>query len=176
VRGNSERLSYSSEIINSSLAWTVTGWWWFNKADNVDYGKLIIFEDAVAGIALTVELLVTDPDVNCYLYDSVAGGSAATLHSTNGIVDQAWNFITVNYDPSDLKLRAQANTGTEIVGGALSNGPRDFDSVGIGARPAGGNPLTCLSDEVAIYNRLLSADERAALYAAGAGRFYDFQV
>jgi len=66
------------------------------------------------------------------------------------------------------------NNGTPVTGNALAGTRLTATSGGtfIGRALHGVYGLTGLADELAVYSRVLTADERTALYNAGAGKFY----
>lgn len=97
------------------------------------------------------------------------------------ITDELWHLVVVWYDP-DTKLasiqidgRAPVVAGTALVGAhpvINSAGLMKINSATTWAEA--GDATQQEQDEVAIWSRVLTADERAELYAAGAGKFYPF--
>jgi hypothetical protein len=93
------------------------------------------------------------------------------------LVDGAWNMTTVVYD----SVAGSLTTFTNNVAGSVVTGVEvyslDPNPFYIGSGRWGGGPgyaLNGVMDEFAIWNRVLTADERTALYNSGAGKFYPF--
>lgn len=88
-------------------------------------------------------------------------------------------FILAWYDPADKKLYISVNNGTADASAAIApgihgSGGQDFV---IGSSYTGAaytNNLNGFVDEIAVYNRLLTSDEKAALYNSGSGVTYPF--
>jgi hypothetical protein len=103
------------------------------------------------------------------------GSSYSEFVANNQIVSNAWNLVVTWYDPADKKTHCQVNNGAVIDGTALPNGPRLNN-----AQPfwlGNNNPSYACdgrADELAIWDRVLTADERAELFALGKGKFYAF--
>jgi len=112
----------------------------------------------------------TADKLHAYITDSVAGFSEPSI--TTSVVAGTWNFCVMWYDSSDKKLRVQMNGGTIAAGSALSNGPvastQDFNVVRLAGSIYGNGAV----DELGIWSRVLTTDERTDLYNGGAGLFY----
>ena len=108
-----------------------------------------------------------------------AGANTVDLIWAGGAVSSgAWHFIEGYFDPANDKV------GLAVDGSAWQTsaqaGADTLDNTGnafwIGGYYGTAYTIDADIDEVEVYFRLPSDDERTAKYAAGAGRFYDFQV
>ena len=90
-------------------------------------------------------------------------------------VDGLWHFVVAYHDADNNLLGISVDGGAVVTAatGGANNALTDFY---VGARSAALQFFDGQLDEAALWNRVLSADEITALYAAGAGRYYDFQV
>ena len=102
-----------------------------------------------------------------------SGFQAAT--ALQALTDDAWHHVVIWFDSSDSKAKMQINGGSVLETAAL-DGPRfNATKFRISQEPAGtGFAIDGEMDEVAIWSRVLTEDERAELYALGAGKFYPF--
>jgi hypothetical protein len=112
------------------------------------------------------EFAVTGNDL--YLFGS--GGYAAL--SVAAMTDSQWHLLVFWYDPSDGKLRTQTDGAAVVVGTTVGTMNNSDYPVMLGRHSAVFS--SGQFDEVAIWSRVLTADERAELYNAGQGRFYPF--
>ncbi len=96
----------------------------------------------------------------------------ATATSSDG-GDGTWNHIIFTYDPVDQKVRIYLNGGTAGVSTAITETPGSvaFD---VGARSSSATYITGLIDELVLWSRVLTADERTELWNGGVGSFWPF--
>ena len=152
IDGNAEGLTASITMDPSS--YTFAGW---VKMPNAE-GNGIPFD--ITGV------FYTWPSIGQVYVFAAPGGLLGTPPPADG----AWHLLTVWQDGT--------TSGVQLDDGAPATDTRT--PVASGTKnllfPNKSFDLTCDIDEIGIWNRPLSASERAALYAAGAGRYYDFQV
>ncbi|PIO04029.1 hypothetical protein COT48_02495, partial [Candidatus Woesearchaeota archaeon CG08_land_8_20_14_0_20_47_9] len=116
-------------------------------------------------------LLLIDPGtankVGFYIRVSEANKVAVSTATYN---DNQWHQYAGVFDGQNVKLYVDG--GQETVTGDATTGPIDSPAtpLGIGAYNTGNNPFNGTIDEVAIYNRSLSADEIYQHYISGYGR------
>lgn len=108
----------------------------------------------------------TNDDLNVYWGGAYVGAYTAS----NG----NWYHVVFTYNSTTTAWVAYVNGASHQSG---STADSNFNPANEFHLLSGyGNYFTGEVDEAAIWTRILSADEVAALYASGAGRFYDFQV
>ena len=93
----------------------------------------------------------------------------------NAISADVWNHFVADYDAATGEARLSLN-GSVPVAAAVSDmesAPGPFCIGAYADKNAG--PFTGQVDEVAIWSRVLTADERTELWNAGAGKFYPFE-
>lgn len=83
-----------------------------------------------------------------------------------------WNLVTVNYDPSGISSLSlngvRLSTGSAYASGTLVPATTVGGPLGVGLRSSGTpNQANCPIRSVMFWNRFLSADEEASLYAKG---------
>ena len=96
------------------------------------------------------------------------GGGGADLFSTNGVTDNSFHHVAATYDGQKMRIyRDGVCEAEKLITNAISYSPGD--SLWIGRREASAIPghFLGLIDELSIYNRVLSASEISAIYAAG---------
>lgn len=112
--------------------------------------------------------------VDFYIGDG-SGTSQAQLAAVSGLDD--WTLIIAWWDGTEKKANVWVKNAAEdrgIAGIALSGQPYNGTSTfTLGSATAGGGFATGLMDEVAIWSRVLTEDERTELYNSGAGKFYN---
>lgn len=119
-------------------------------------------------IEVTTETGATTP-----LYFRIeAGGSVQT--STAYPQDSGWHLVLLWFDPSDKKARLSIDNGTPVVSTAAANAALDPTTAPfeIGGGTGGVGSITGNLGEAAIWNRVLTSDERTALFASGNGLRY----
>lgn len=120
-------------------------------------------------------LLDYNPGTDCRFYVATAG---QTQVGVTDVFDPAvgdWTFICGWHDSVNNQLGIQVN-GRTVVTQSHSGGVHDGSSAfAIGAYSVPANYPTDIDiDEVGIWKRILTADERALLYNSGAGITYPF--
>jgi hypothetical protein len=106
-----------------------------------------------------------------------SGGNPYTLNSFADFTDtfgkNVWHHGLVWYDVSDGKQYYQVDGGV-----VRSKAGINYIRAGTGPLQIGASTYYAAADltidELAIWDRVLTADERAELYALGRGKYYDF--
>jgi hypothetical protein len=110
------------------------------------------------------------------LFFIVSGnGTATTAVSAGAWSDSTWHHIVAWHDPTANTINIQLDNGTPASAAhstGVLDGTREFMLGSLNG--LGGYGLTGRVDEVGVWKRLLSSDERTALYNAGAGCTYPF--
>ena len=87
------------------------------------------------------------------------------------VVDTNWHMVTIWYDPTELKASACLDAGAVSQGSAIASMQDQTSPFWLGRFSTSySNGLT---GHVGFWSRVLTAQERTDLYAAGAGLFYE---
>ncbi len=165
VAANSERLSKASFTFPAVFTWD--GWIYRSSAASADTMFLS------CGVwAAGVHLRGREADGK---WDYLVGnGDGYSLQTTPGaITDDAWHFVVITFD-SSFVARLYVDNSTAIVGTALTGVPTTNATMYLGFNTSFNDYLEGKMDESALWSRVLTTDERAELFAAGAGKFYPF--
>lgn len=109
-----------------------------------------------------------------FLYVS-GNGTTTAYDSATGPIDGEWGFVVCWHDATANTINVQVNNGTPSstsYSGGVLDGTATF---AIGSRFNNGTPdafFDGLIDEVSIWKRVLTADERTWLFNSGNGRSY----
>ncbi len=106
-----------------------------------------------------------------YNYNTSAGVRAI---AGGDILQDQWSLVVAWYDPATDQHHVQVNGGT-VANSAVGTPTNSAAIFNLGNQP-GTYPFAGELDEPMVWDRTLTVAERAALYAAGAGRFYDFNT
>jgi hypothetical protein len=163
VLANSEYLDKAYDACGSG-AWTVSGWMYNTDGDGANASTLFLSQDAVgtSGYRQT-GLIRRGAFSNNWIAES---GDATATYS--GSLNAAWHFIVAWFDPVDSKTRISVDNATPIVSTTARTTTQVATTTRIGSTFGG------LIDEVALWDRVLTADERTELWNAGAGKFHPF--
>jgi hypothetical protein len=131
---------------------------------------MMVSKDDNSGSAREYALGVnTDGSITAQVFNGAT--STSTLAGVAGaIAINTWSLVLVWWDPADAKLHGTVNNGTVSISGTTGTPAVSGASLRLGAR---GNPSLLLNgnlDQIGVWPRLLSAAERAYLYAGGNGR------
>jgi len=155
VAANSERLTVATTLLAADSDFTMSVW--VNQADNSTIRSFI--SDTSGDVLLRANAT----DVQFY----AKGASPST--SLSGVVEVgAWVLYIITYDHVTDAMGISKNGGSETTqssGGA--NGAID-GTISLGVW-GGGGYMNGLMSSVAIWPRVLTADERAALWNSGDG-------
>lgn len=169
VGASSESLLYSGYQVSAR---TVNLWLWVDKAEtnysflayragSSQYGNVVtVTVNGYAG-----EL------IDCTWTDYGVGAPFARIPSAS-VPDKTW-FMVTTWLAADNYAYVSINNGTPIQSSTQHTG--NFQPLG-GAVPYTGISSSVAGlasvDEVGVWSRVLTSDERTALYNSGAGRFY----
>jgi hypothetical protein len=174
VAANTEYLSRSSDI-TTALGSGFSVAFWFKTS-------------GAATQALFAKLGTVSSNGQFGVYIGSTGAVVARVNSSSnnyigrstatGNNDGEWHLCVVTYDGSGTSAgvkiyldNAQADTGNSQAG-TFASISSVAANLSLGAFSAGGSPLTGDLDEAAWWNKVLSSDDRAALWNAGAGITY----
>jgi hypothetical protein len=171
VAANSERLSGTAVDISATTGMTVS--FWVKWPSGGSYGQGVFTHDDVGANRCWTFDMPSATEIDFYVFDSDSGHSKSDKSALSA---DTWYHVVGWYDPADKKSKITVNGVAGNDGTALSNGPKQGPSQGINVGGYNASPYFGGNvDEIAIWNRVLTADERTALYAAGAGKFYPFE-
>jgi len=164
--GTNSYVSSTNSFANPQL-FTLSVWF---KTSSAGGHKILSLEDAQTGQGSSSSDRALYIGTDGKLYFLIWNGSAQTIVSTGTVTDNKWHFASVTYNAGNSTLymdgavvgsksaTAQTYTGYWRLGSYLSPG--------VWPNAANGYFQGAL-DDVRIYNRALSAQEVALLYAAG---------
>ena len=169
VAANSESLSTAATLSYDQAPFTLNAWL------NVPVGTVDgTYRSPINnGYRHTLKVYVSGGVVSSVRHEYYDGVGYRLAYNAVSIPLGSWFMATVAMDDAfrqyvwtNGEFEATNNTGVALP----VNTAHPFQ---IGSHPAEG-AWTVLSDEVAIWDRVLTADERAKLYNAGSGFFYPF--
>lgn len=105
---------------------------------------------------------------------TVDGGGNETVVLDSGLAVETPLFVIAEYVSASARARLYLNNGfpvTVTTGALAAPGASDFI---FGDRSGGNRPLNAIADEWGFWKRLLTPEEKAALYNDGAGLSYPF--
>jgi hypothetical protein len=148
---------------------TIVGW---AKRVNDSTAQRAIFTKATVG---AYEWTLTSDNSNVYYILYQAGGSGyESYYYAKDNRDNLWHHYAIVYDKTGTTLIAYydgVQVGNDTTGtGVLSD---TASPINIGREGTGSYAWNGSIDEVAIYNRTLSASEISNLYNSGVGRLYN---
>ena len=171
VAANSEYLNFASPVIPANSDFTVAHWQYL-AADEAATGMLSWKTNGALQNDQHGIFFEPNNSGNHRMYVRRGYGPGIELGDNRG----AWILVVYEY------VHATTTTRLMGLGTAANHGVWTADSVAaVGNNNAfdiGGPDATIYMngriDEMAIWNRVLTDDERTELYAAGAGKFYPF--
>jgi len=102
------------------------------------------------------------------------GGSKVLSSDSSGLDDDAWHFLAMTCDADDVAIYDDANSKADTH--AVTLGTLDRTAIAHRADSGGTIPHTGSIDQPMIFDVVLTADEIAYMYNAGAGRTYSDMV
>jgi hypothetical protein len=158
-----------ADISVGNIDFTITGWVWL---ESVTAGHLALKGD---GDDLEYDIQVLGGPTRLRFRTSSATGFTNLTSVDSGTVSTgAWLFVAAWHDATANEIAIQINNGTPVTA-AYSAG--SYDSAApfqIGAYSAFSEYSDGLIDEVGLWKRLLTSDERSTLYNSGNGFAYPF--
>ncbi len=129
----------------------------------------------IIGKSNTEYLLYSSGSILRFAVYGGSSGTASTVSSAN-VPAGNWHFVVAWYDADAHTVNIQVNNGTPVSAAATAGRPVD----GANAFVIGAITTTGYSDgiidSVSIWQRLLTSDERSALYNSGDGLEYPFVI
>jgi len=165
VAANSEYLSCVDDGSAVSIDGDHTFAVWFNSSGTGTNRALI--SQRTSGDGAYQLYLDTSDLLHAYITDSVAGFSEPVR--AGAIADGGWHLAIFTYTVSDKKARIYLDDGAETAGTALSNGPVSLTQSLNVSRLAAVIYGDIRMSALASWTRVLTADERAALWNNGDG-------
>ena len=153
------------------IDFTVAGWFKANGLNGT--GQVVNKWDW--NIPSREYLLDFHPSTYCRFYIATTGQSQVGVTDSFYPSTGVWTFICGWHDSVGDTLNIQVNARTVVStahSGGVNNGSAAF-AIGPYSVPAN-YASDCAIDEVGIWKRVLTTDERAALYNSGAGVTYPF--
>lgn len=132
-----------------------------------------------AGASWSVETTwVLGTNVNKLRFFVCNGTTFFPVQAGTDMLADSWYHVIATYDDlGDRKPRMRLNGAAALVGSTALTGTwvKPASGVLLFARiPPASTCVDVVLDEVALWNRVLTDEEVAELYAAGAGKFYPF--
>ena len=171
VAANNETLTKaaSAELSFGDVDFTIAAW--FNTGTKVDGTIVSVWENGV-GVNYALQLDGSGTKVQMRTFDAWPGDIA--LYDTV-VNDSEWHLAIGWYDAAADTVNIQVDNTTVVTTASSGAPPGTTLTFAIGGIV--GTDVLCwngLIDEVGIWSRVLTADERAALYNSGDGVTYPF--
>jgi hypothetical protein len=162
---NSAAVIPSAPELNPTNAITIEAW--VKPFSFPDTGPCIVRKNLDTTGGTQYSLMLGDGLTNGLLHMNVAASLGGTSVSGGFVPTNVWTHVVGTYDRQYVRIYVN---GTEVGNASSSVAiPASLQAVLIGNEDslAGDRAFDGLIDELAIYNRALSASEIAAIYAAG---------
>ena len=175
VAANSEylnRADNASLSMGAGVRMTLTAWVYADSLTGVDTHEIIGKRNAID--SLEYSLRTDESDLFSFFVTSDGTVGTITLVTAEALSTATWYFVVAWYDGTNINL--QVNNGTihsTAFSADIFDGTSEFD-IGAVASLLPGWSWDGRIDSVGLWKRVLTADERAALYNAGAGTEYPF--
>jgi hypothetical protein len=190
VHSNSERLEVTdgNTLAISNSDFTIVGWVKIDTTNNDPDVNWYIFHASegdgvspfeVAEFVVRYENHATSLQIAGSFYDDVNAAWITPVSADTAIHD-TWVWCLFEWDSASLEARCSMNNGTPGTASASAGAAMTvtLDSVAINSISYGSsatrdnNTNDMAVDELAVWSRLLTADEKSRLYASGAGLSY----
>jgi hypothetical protein len=165
VAANSESLSVTMAF-GPDLVSGFTASGWYKPVTAVANGTVFLISDGASSYIR----FYCDGSAPSTHYARFTDGTNDSYATLTGLTNGAWYHFVMWFDPATKKACCSINGAATVLGGAAAAVPTMTDVINVSLGAAN----TILLDEVAIWRRVLTADERTALYNSGAGKFYPF--
>lgn len=174
VRASNQNLSIADndDVSLGDRDWTIAGWFYLDNITNVQ--TILSKRNATTSTNNEFTLIFNTTGAKLEFYQFNSGTTAnAALQSSGTISATTWYYYIIWHNNTDNKLYMQVNGGT-VSEVALTVVPYDgASSFRIGTQQTTNTvSQDGRNDEVAIWHRVLTADERTYLYNSGTGRTY----
>lgn len=190
VHSNSERLEVTdgNTLAISNSDFTIVGWVKIDTTNNDPDVNWYIFHASegdgvspfeVAEFVVRYENHATSLQIAGSFYDDVNAAWITPVSADTAIHD-TWVWCLFEWDSASLEARCSMNNGTPGTASASAGAAMTvtLDSVAINSISYGSsatrdnNTNDMAVDELAVWSRLLTADEKSRLFASGAGMGY----
>lgn len=170
VSANSEYLSIAdnSSVSVGDIDFTFCAWVYITNTSST---RAIISKFATTGNQREYLIRYNNLTNKIQFVVSNNGTSNATVDDTTAISSSAWYFVCAWHDATNNQIKIQVNNNTPSSlshSGGVFNGTSAFYL----GQYKGSSYHDGLIDEVVLYKRLLTDEERTWLYNSGAGREY----
>jgi concanavalin A-like lectin/glucanase superfamily protein len=164
-RGGASGLS-----ISAVTGFTMSGWF---RQTNIGVARAWLSKFDIGNNLYEYLLYNTGGNLTFDVIGGTGDYGDVTSTSSGALANATWYFVIAGWDPTDQKCFLKVDGGAATQGSALPSPPYNDNSVPFLINAdAGAGPTAILIDEVGLWNRVLSSQERSDLYNAGAGLFY----
>ena len=174
VATNYEYLTISDQAsLDGGAAITVGGWFYINTMPAAGQNMRIVDKWGNGTNQREYSIYVSGTGAQLDLALSPDGGSANAIYvvtASSSITSGVWYFFTAWFSTDDSKGHIQLNGGT--ISNTSTTIAGIFDGSGAFRLSNDNGYIDGYLDEMFIYKRVLTADERTWLYNAGSGRTY----
>jgi hypothetical protein len=168
--GTNRRLTVANHanLVMGDTPFTIAGWVHFLTGG--DTSELII-QKGIAGAAGGEWGLSRTNSTNSLNFIVRNAADSASVTASVTVSDSAWHYIVAQHDPDTNLISIELNRGTPVTT-ALSGGSfTGSNAVNMGAHSAGAE-FRGYQDELTIYRRLLTTNDKDRLYNGSAGMTY----
>ena len=117
----------------------------------------------------------TNNTISVNIFTSAGNNYMGTTTTSTVLSSDGWQHILVTYNKNTPELKIYLNNVNEAIDltsfGVYTNGSANLR---VGERADGNNDLTGQIQDVRIYSRILTTDERTAVYNEGLGSIYNY--
>jgi len=172
VAANDEYLSHAHhvDLRMGDRDFTVAGWFYYTSSSETSAG-IVMKGDTASGDGWAVQRSSTSSNIV-----GIARNATNTAYVLTPVIAAAvdtWHFFIFEFDTATDTLSLETNRGTPTTN-TLTNGSyaSETEPFQIGANTPGTRHIDGYIDEVAIWHRILTSDEKDALYNSGSGMAY----
>jgi len=171
--GDTERFVHAdhADLSVGDIDFTFIGWVLFESLG----GSRAVIAKQIAGAGTREYEIGYDSGANRLRFSVSPDGTAQTDVDAGNLGAPAtatWYFIVAWHDAVNDQIAIQVNNGTPDTAAHSTGVINGTNSFFLGARSNNANPHDGLLDEIGLWKRVLTSDERTWLYNAGAGRSY----
>lgn len=169
---NSEFLSHTSnsDLQTGDVDWTIS--LWFKATSTAALQSVLSKHNETSGNAEYSILITTDPVVRVYTFR--ATDSQAIINSSVTLSNGTWYHVVTSHDATADTISVWVNLTADSAGtgGALQAAGTAPFYIGGRAYAASLLPFDGMIDQVGLWKRVLTSQERTDLYNGGAGLSY----
>lgn len=168
------RLTRADEVLLSmgaAQAFTISAWIYFYSTRPTGITKLVVKDGGAQAREYALEFEGTDNGSRItFRGESQGGGVPFSFNSVETISEATWYHLLAGYDPVADQFSLAVNNGTPVTDSQTSGADDSDGSFKIG------DAANLLVDEVSLWKRVLTSEERSQLYNGGNGLAYPFSV